>query len=119
MFRPIIVLFDPTRRISRSDHSALTFVAFSFAMIYCCISFQPVFVSTLPQFETVQMVETPLGLIKVEKNVMSPTIESFKPLDLIVKITKPKEVFVAEDDLAGIYGDCTVKFLGDETRKLD
>ena len=65
------------------------------------------------------MVETPLGLIKVEKNVMSPTIESFKPLDLIVKITKPKEVFVAEDDLAGIYGDFTVKFLGDETRKLD
>ena len=70
-------------------------------------------------FETVQTIESSLGLIQVEKSVSPEQTASFEPINLSVKFLKPQGVVVDEDDLAGIYGDFNVEFLGDETNDVD
>ena len=119
MFRSIKIHSNPTRQILPTCRSTITLATFSFVLAFSCFSFQYAFSSESARYETVQTIETPLGLIKVEKNVAPQALETLSPLDLTVKFQKPKEVAVAEDDLAGIYGDFNVKFLGDETHELD
>ena len=60
-------------------------------------------------FETVQTIESSLGLIQVEKSVSPEQTASFEPINLSVKFLKPQGVVVDEDDLAGIYGDFNVR----------
>ena len=69
--------------------------------------------------EALQTIETSLGSIHVGRNVSPQYAKTFEPFDLTVEFQKPKGVKIAEDDLAGNYGDFNVEFLGDETRDLD
>ena len=69
--------------------------------------------------ETIQTIETPLGGVRVGRAVSPEYAKTFEPFDLTVDFQKPKGVKIAEDDLAGSYGDFNVELLGDETRDVD
>ena len=119
MSRRTEIRSNQTRRSVRLKRVVATLAAFFVVAI-------PVFAESplargveSSRVDAIQTIETPLGSIRVGRSVSPERAESFEPFDLTVKFQKPQEIAVADDDLAGRYGDFNVEFLGDETRDVD
>ena len=106
----------------RSENALLRCLSILAALFGLCVFAESSFsakTNNEESFQTVQSVDTRLGQITVKKRIEPEMATSFEPFVLTVEIQKPKNATLAPDDLAGVYGDFNVEFLGDKERNLD
>lgn len=70
------------------------------------------------ELQPLQTFDTKLGPVEITQSVTPENATTFEPFEMTVEI-KFKSAFLAPDDLAGVYGDFNVEFLGDREREID